>query len=209
MHYAAAAANAVVYRLPADVRIKKDTPPLSLSGPAHAGWIVGSRKSNRGNLTCSFLDVYVGCPVTACVNNLLTRQRVARGPRGIVVGTCPPLAGAAADDAMTALPTGSNHPARQLRQLPTHLFVLIPGSTINFAGLPTSVFPVALQAQSMNVHGHQERMRVSQFPVKHNFAWTCHKLQGKTEPQVTLGCTNRILNFNYTALSRIDRMRSS
>jgi len=206
VHYAAAAANAVVYRLPADVRTKKGSPPLPFDGPAHAGWVVGSRKSNRGNLPYSFLDFYIGCPVTLYVNNLLTRQRVARGSRGIVVGTHPPLAAAAADDVMVALPTGSEHPARQLRELPTHLFVLVPGSTTSFAGLPTSVFPVAVQSQTMNVHGHQERMRVSQFPVKLNFAWTCHKLQGKTEPHVTLGCTNRILNYNYTALSRIRRL---
>ena len=51
-------------------------------------------------------------------------------------------------------------------------------------------------------------MRVSQFPVKLNFAWTCHKLQGKTESHVTLGCTNRILNYNYTAISRIRRLAS-
>ena len=142
------------------------------------------------------------------VNNLLTRHRVARGSRGIVVGTHPPLADAPADDVTVTLPTGSAHPVRQLRQLPTHLFVLIPGSTITFAGLPPSVFPVALQAQTLNVHGHQERMRVSQFPVKLNFAWTCHKLQGKTESHVTLGCTNRMLNYNYTAISRIRRLAS-
>ena len=206
MHYAAAAANAVVYRLPADVRAKKGSPPLPFDGPAHAGWVVGSRKSNRGNLPYSFLDFYIGCPVTLYVNNLLTRQRVARGSRGFIVGTHPPLAVAAADDVMVALPTGSEHPARRLRALPTHLFVLVPGSTTSFAGLPPSVFPVAVQSQTMNVHGHEERMRVSQFPVKLNFAWTCHKLQGKTEPHVTLGCTNRILNYNYTALSRIRRL---
>ena len=51
-------------------------------------------------------------------------------------------------------------------------------------------------------------MRVSQFSVKLNHAWTCHKLQGKTEPHVTLGCTNRILNYNYTAMSRIRRLAS-
>ena len=48
-----------------------------------------------------------------------------------------------------------------------------------------------------------EKMQVSQFPVKLNFAWTCHKLQGKTEDKVILGCTNRVLNYNYTAFSRI------
>ena len=51
-------------------------------------------------------------------------------------------------------------------------------------------------------------MRVSQFPVKLNFAWTCHKLQGKTEPHVTSGCTNRILNCNCTAISRTRRPAS-
>jgi hypothetical protein len=65
------------------------------------------------------------------------------------------------------------------------------------------VFPVELAAQTINVHGHTTKMHVSQFPVKLNFAWTCHKLQGKTEDRVILGCTNRILNYNYTAFSRI------
>ena len=49
-------------------------------------------------------------------------------------------------------------------------------------------------------------MRVSQFPIRLNFAWTCHKLQGKTEPHVTLGCTNRTLNCNCAATSRIRRL---
>ena len=101
------------------------------------------------------------------------------------------------------LPTGSEHQVRQLRQLPSHLLVHLPGSTVTFAGLPASVFPVELTAQSLNVHGHATKMHVSQFPVKLNFAWTCHKLQGKTEDRVILGCTNRILNYNYTAFSRI------
>jgi hypothetical protein len=74
---------------------------------------------------------------------------------------------------------------------------------VTFAGLPASVFPVELAAHTTNVHGHTTKMHVSQFPVKLNFAWTCHKLQGKTEDRVILGCTNRILNYNYTAFSRI------
>ena len=74
---------------------------------------------------------------------------------------------------------------------------------MKFAGLPKSVFPVELNTQNLHVHGHMEKMQVSQFPVKLNFAWTCHKLQGKTEDKVILGCTNRVLNYNYTAFSRI------
>ena len=51
-------------------------------------------------------------------------------------------------------------------------------------------------------------MHVSQFPVRLNFAWTCHKLQGKTEPHMTLGTTNKVLNFNYTALSRVRSLKN-
>ena len=203
VHYAAAVAQQTVYRLPAELRPKKREACVGHVGPAHAGYVIGSRKANKGDLLYSFLDVYVGCPVTLYVNNKLTKQKVAKGSRGVIVGTFPPLDELPGDDVTITLPTGSEHQVRQLRQLPSHLLVHLPGSTVTFAGLPASVFPVELTAQSLNVHGHATKMHVSQFPVKLNFAWTCHKLQGKTEDRVILGCTNRILNYNYTAFSRI------
>ena len=203
VHYASAVANQTVHRLPAAVRPKKNEAPIQPDGPAHGGWVVGSRKANRGGLLCSRLDVHVGCPVTLHVNDKLTKHRIAKGSRGVVVGTFPPLASIPADDITISLPTGSEHRVRQLRHLPSHLLVHVPASTVKFAGLPASVFPVELTRQTLHVHGHSDKMHVSQFPVKLNFAWTCHKLQGKTEDRVVLGGTNRKLNYNYTAMSRI------
>ena len=203
VHYAAAVAQQTVHRLPAQLRPKKGEACVSHDGPAHGGYVIGSRKANKGDLLYSFLDIYVGCPVTLYVNNKLTKHRVAKGSRGVVIGTFPPLDELAGDTVTITLPTGAEHKVRLLRQLPTHLLVHLPESTVTFAGLPASVFPVELAAQTINVHGHTTKMHVSQFPVKLNFAWTCHKLQGKTEDRVILGCTNRILNYNYTAFSRI------
>jgi hypothetical protein len=207
VHFAAAAAHRTVYRLSAAVRPEKRGPPVNANGPAHAGWTVGSRKSDRTDLGYSHLDVYVGCPVTLYVNNKLTKYLVARGSRGCVVGAFPPLATAPSDEVQVLLPTGATRPVKQLHALPTVLFVLVPGSTVRFQGLPQAVFPVQLRTSKIQVHGHAEPCHVSQFPVKLNFAWTGHKLQGKTEPQVTLGCTNRILNWNYTAISRIRALK--
>ena len=203
VHYASAVANQTVHRLSAAVRPNRNAAPIQPDGPAHAGWVVGSRKSNKGGLLYSHLDVYVGCPVTLYVNNKLTKHRIAKGSRGVVVGTFPPLASIPADDDTISLPTGSEHRVRQLRYLPSHLLVHVPASTVKFAGLPASVFPVELTRQTLHVHGHNNKMHVTQFPVKLNFAWTCHKLQGKTEDRLVLGGTNRKLNYNYTALSRI------
>ena len=203
VHCAAAVAGQTVHRLPAEVRPKKGEATIGHDGPAHGGWVIGSRKSNKGDLLYSFLDIYIGCPVTMYINNKLTKHRVAKGSRGVVIGTSPSLDDLPSDDATITLPTGAAHQVRQLRQLPSHLLVHIPGSTVKFAGLPKSVFPVELNTQNLHVHGHMEKMQVSQFPVKLNFAWTCHKLQGKTEDKVILGCTNRVLNYNYTAFSRI------
>jgi hypothetical protein len=203
VHYAAAAAKSTVHRFPAAVRPSKAEPPVTPDGPAHAGYVVGSRNANRADLLYSFLDVYIGCPVTVNMSNALTKHGIANGSRGVIIGTYPPLADIDADDVYVTLPTGNKRPVRQLRHLPSHLLVHVPGSTIKFAGLPASVLPVALKQQSLHVHGHKDKMHVSQFPVKLNFAWTCHKLQGKTEDRVTLGCTNKNLNWNYTALSRI------
>ena len=203
VHYAAAVAKSTVYRFPAAVRPHKNDPPVNPDGPAHAGYVVGSRTASRADLLYSFLDVYVGCPVTVNMSNALTKHGIANGSRGVVVGTYPPLADLDVDDVSVTLPTGNKRPVQQVRHLPSHLFVHVPSSTVKFAGLPAGVLPVALRKQSLNVHGHKDKMHVSQFPVKLNYAWTCHKLQGKTEDRVTLACTNKTLNWNYTALSRI------
>ena len=207
VHYAAAVAKLTVHRFLAAVRPHKNDPPICPDGPAHAGYVVGSRTASRADLLYSFLDVYVGCPVTVNMSNALTKHRIANGSRGVVVGTYPPLTEADADDVSVTLTTGNKRTVRQLRQLPSHLLVHSPGSTVKFAGLPPSVLPVALKKQSLHVHGHKNKMDVSQFPVKLNFAWTCHKLQGKTEDRITLACTKKYLNWNYTALSRIRALK--
>jgi hypothetical protein len=170
--------------------------------------VVGSRKGNRGDLLYSHLDVFVGAPVTIYVNNKLTRHSVTRGSRGHVVGSSPPFENIPSDDVDITLPTGSTHKVRRLHTLPDVLFVHVPGSTVRFANLPQGVFPVKHAASKLHVHGHRDKMHVTQFPVKLNFAWTCHKLQGKTEPSVVLGCTNRSLNYNYTAMSRTKSLKT-
>jgi hypothetical protein len=208
VHHAAAAAGVDVCRLTAEARPTKRDDTVPADGPAHAGWVVGSRKSSRGDLLYSHLDVYVGCPVTMYVNNKLTKHSVARGSRGYVVGSSPPLEAVPADEVDITLPTASTHKVRRLRSLPDVLFVYVPGSTVKFAGLPESVFPVKHTASKLHVHGHRDKVHVTQFPIKLNFAWTCHKLQGKTEPSVVLGCTNRGLNYNYTAISRTKSLKT-
>ena len=69
--------------------------------------------------------------------------------------------------------------------------------------LPAASGQKALQLQherlKLLVHGCANK--------EFNFAWTCHKLQGKTEDRITLACTNKCLNWNYTALSRIRALK--
>ena len=97
-------------------------------------------------------------------------------------------------------------PSTDLGVVPT--WSKVPGSTVQFAGLPVGAFPVRVKKEKLFVHGHEPKMHVSQFPVRLNFAWTCHKLQGKTEPHMTLGTTNKVLDFNYTALSRVRSLKN-
>lgn len=204
--YAAALSNKRVFRLSASIRPGKHKPPLPTTESSHSGYVVGSRAHNRNDLPVTHLDVYLGCPVTIYVNNKLTKYKIAKGSRGILVGAHPPLETLLADNAeptKVTLPDSSTHDVYTVNTLPEHLLVHVPGSTVHFDGLPVGTFPVRVKSESINVHGHESKMHVSQFPVKLNFAWTCHKLQGKTEQCIVLGTTNKILNFNYTALSRV------
>jgi len=66
---------------------------------------------------------------------------------------------------------------------------------------------VKLETVRVHVHGHKTKLYVSQFPVRLNYGWTTHKLQGKTEDRLVLATTNRHLNFNYTALSRVRSLK--
>ena len=208
--YAAALSNKRVFRLSASVRPSKHDTPLPTTDSSHAGYVVGSRTHNRNDLPVTHLDVYLGCPVTMYVNNKLTKYKIAKGSRGILIGAHPPLETLIAENAeptKVELPDGSAHDVHAVHTLPEYLLVHVPGSTVHFDGLPVGTFPVRVKSESINVHGHASKMHVSQFPVKLNFAWTCHKLQGKTEQCIVLGATNKILNFNYTALSRVRSLK--
>ena len=204
--YAAALSKKRTHRLSASVRASMHEPPIPTTGPAHSGYVVGSRKGKRNDLPISHIDVYLGCPVTIYVNNKLTQHKIAKGSRGIVIGTQPPLntlVAANAAPTQVTLPNGSTHDVYTVETLPEYIIVKVPDSTVQFAGLPVGAFPVGVKKEKLLVHGHEQKMHVSQFPLRLNFAWTCHKLQGKTEPHLILGTTNKILNFNYTALSRV------
>ena len=107
---AAAVAKSTVRLFPAAVRPHKNDPPVNPDGPAHAGHVVGSRTASRADLLCSFLDVYVGCPVTVNMSNALTEHGIANGSRGVVVGACPPLADVDMDDVSVTLPTRNKRP---------------------------------------------------------------------------------------------------
>ena len=209
--YAAALSNKRTYRLSASVSASPSAPPMATAGPTHSGYVVGSRTSNRNDLPISHLDVYLGCPVTIYVNNKLTKYKIAKGSRGILIGAHPPLHTLVAAPAATTqvkLPNGTTHDVYTVDTLPEYLIVKVPGSTVQFAGLPVGAFPVRVKKEKLFVHGHEPKMHVSQFPVRLNFAWTCHKLQGKTEPHIILGTTNKVLNFNYTALSRVRSLKN-
>ena len=146
--------------------------------------------------------------MTLYIGNKLTKHKVANGSRGTLVGSHPPLAELAHPEPTDViLPDGTTHTVQNLTRLPDYLLVHVPGSTVRFQNLPLGTVPVKLEAVRVHVHGHKTKLYVSQFPVRLNYGWTTHKLQGKTEDRLVLATTNRHLNFNYTALSRVRSLK--
>ena len=179
-----------------------DSDSIAHDGPAHSGHVIGSSSSSEAKKKYSALDLFIGAPVTVYVNNALTALGIAKGSRGVVVGTCPPVCRLSSHEEDVKVTVDTTARVTVLDEMPTHIFVQVPGSCISFDGLPAGVMPVKATTTVIKVHGHADRMKVAQFDVRLNCAHTCHKLQGKTEDAVVVGTTNRILNFNYTAFSR-------
>ena len=175
---------------------------IAPDGPAHSGYVIGSSSTSEGNKKYSALDLFIGAPVTVYVNNALTALGIAKGSRGVVVGTCPPICELSSHEEDVKVTVDTTARVTVLEEMPTHIFVQVPGSCVSFDGLPAGVMPVKVTTTVIKVHGHADRMKVAQFDIRLNYAHTCHKLQGKTEDAVVVGTTNRMLNFNYTVFSR-------
>ena len=208
--YSAAVVGKKTYRLTAELheRRKREGECITPNSVSHAGYSVGSRANDKAKLPVTHLDVHHGCPMTLYIGNKLTKHKVANGSRGTLVGSHPPLAELAHPEPTDViLPDGTTHTVQNLTRLPDYLLVHVPGSTVRFQNLPLGTVPVKLEAVRVHVHGHKTKLYVSQFPVRLNYGWTTHKLQGKTEDRLVLATTNRHLNFNYTALSRVRSLK--
>ena len=170
VHQHAKKIGAAVHRLYAAISGLGRPPPAPIppTGPAHAGYVVGTGQVAK--LPYSALDVFIGVPVTITVKNTLTAYGVANGSRGFLVGSHPPFAELAQHTEEIILADGQLSVITIMDEAPSQLFVEIPGSSVQYAGLPRGVLPIAATTKKMHVHGHPAKMRVTQFDIKLNYS---------------------------------------
>jgi hypothetical protein len=199
------AENKTIFRLPTIVRASDTKTPVDTS---HLnGYTLGD---DSGTDPLIYTDVYLGCPMIVRGTNDHCTAGFSNGSVGFLVGSTPNLTDLPYTDwrepiADPSAPT--TIPVRRLSQLPTHLLVYIPGCTLQFAGLSPGVIPVPqTTTKSRYIPGvlpGRSTVRITHFDVRHGFAFTCHKGQGRSLEILIVGKFSKsFLHYNYVVLSR-------
>jgi hypothetical protein len=197
--------NKTIFRLPTLVHSSDSRTPVDTS---HLnGYTLGN---DYGTDPLIYTDVYLGCPMIVRGNNDHCPAGFSNGSAGFLVGSTPNLTDLTYTDwqePITDPSAPTTIPVRRLTQLPTHLLVYIPGCTLQFEGLSPGVIPVPQKTtNSRYIPGLLPGMatvRITHFDVRHGFAFTCHKGQGRSLEILIVGKFSKaFLHYNYVVLSR-------
>jgi hypothetical protein len=175
-HHAAAARIRKVFRFTAEIRQTATGDPIQkVNDPALSSFLVGegSNELDMGKDPMSHLDLYYGAKVMFHVGNKGNSGGVANGTQGFFIETVPPLKDLLREQSETArLPNGDQRGVHSLKRLPQYLLVFVPGATVQYDGLPVGVVPIPLKIRRLRLPGYgSQKMHVSQFAVRHGFAY--------------------------------------
>ena len=158
---------------------------------------------NKKSLLVTNLDLYLGVTLAIQRGNELLKYGIANGSQGTFVGTWPPITSLFTSETNIALRDGSKSVVQLVTTPPTHLLLHLPGSTIQFEGLPAGILPVSVQEKKhIKIRSCTTDCTIKQFPVRLQLAGTVHSSQGRTNPTNAIGDFRNTQGFNYTALSR-------